>query len=289
MARRSSGAHGRTSSAPLIVVRWVSGLVLVLCLLALGVFGFQYWYQSDAYSKLSAALSVSDKAPSELTLSDLSVDWSYLAGINPDVVGWIYVPGTPINYPVVKGSDNQEYLHKAFDGSEGFLSSKGTIFMEAGNSLDLSDRNLVLYGHHMRDGSMFACTDDWKDQAEFDKHRDLFFLSPEGNYHLRTFSRFNTSGSEAVVRTSFVDDADFASYVDDKASRSLVSASDVPAASVSQMFLLSTCEYTRNDGRAITCASVVETTNPNDPYVKAGTSTSLALTEDELSALGSLG
>lgn len=270
------------------LVQWLAGIVFIVCLIVLGAFAFQYWYQSDSYNKLSSALSVSDaSAPDQLTLADLSVDWDSLKATNPDVVAWIYVPGTSINYPVVKGSDNEEYLHKSFDGSTGFLASKGTIFVDADNSSSMTDQSMVFYGHHMRDGSMFACTDDWKDQSEFDKHRNIFVLTPSGNYWLRTFAHLNTVGSDAIVQTSFSSQEAFSSYVSDKISRSMVSASDVDASSINQMIMLSTCEYTQDNGRAVTCATVVDTTVQNDPYAKADGTKPLGLTADDVADLGS--
>ncbi len=270
------------------VVQWVAGIVFVVCLVVLAAFGYQYWYQSDAYNKLTSALSVSDTlAPESLTLSDLKIDWDSLSATNPDVVAWIYVPGTAINYPVVKGSDNDEYLHKSFDGSTGFLASKGTIFVDSENSSDMTDRNMVFYGHHMRDGSMFACTDDWKDQSEFDKHRDIFILTPNGNYWFRTFARFNTVGSDAIVQTAFSADSSFGSYVSDKFNRSLVSVDDIQASDVEQMIMLSTCEYTQDNGRAVTCAAVMDTTVQNDPYLKADGTKALGLTAEEVSEIAS--
>ncbi len=79
----------------------------------------QYWSQQNAYSNLEQYAEVDASDNANLALPDLKVDWDGLRAINPDIVAWIYVPDTPINYPVVKGHDNEEYLHKAFDGSTG--------------------------------------------------------------------------------------------------------------------------------------------------------------------------
>ena len=124
---------------------------------------------------------------------------------------------------MVQGSDNQEYLHKAFDGSTGWLASAGTIFLDASNASDLSDQNNALYGHHMNDGSMFASLADFEDQDTFDSHRDIYMLTPQGNYRLKTFALVKTTGSDAIVQTSFANDASYQAYVQDKLNRSVVS------------------------------------------------------------------
>lgn len=149
------------------VVFIVSIVVFVGALAALGAIGYQYWAQQNAYSGLEEYAEVDDN--SNLALSDLKVDWDGLRAINPDIVAWVYVPGTPINYPVVQGSDNQEYLHKAFDGSTGWLASAGTIFLVPPMPATYPIRTMQLYGHHMNDGSMFASLADFEDQGTFDR------------------------------------------------------------------------------------------------------------------------
>jgi hypothetical protein len=76
-----------------------------------------------------------------------------LAQINPDVYGWISIAGTDINYPIVQGKDNDEYLHRTYKRENLFV---GSIFMDYQNSADFSDCNSIIYGHNMKDGSMFG-------------------------------------------------------------------------------------------------------------------------------------
>lgn len=263
------------------VVFIVSIVVFVGALAALGAIGYQYWAQQNAYNGLEEYAEVDDNA--NLALSDLKVDWDGLRAINPDIVAWVYVPGTPINYPVVQGSDNQEYLHKAFDGSTGWLASAGTIFLDASNTSDLSDRNNALYGHHMNDGSMFASLADFEDQGTFDSHRDIYVLTPQGNYRLKTFALVKTTGSDAIVQTSFANDASYQAYVQDKLNRSVVSqkGDTLTAADIKQSVLFSTCEYSQNDGRAVLFAAVVETTAANDPYLSSSTSGTTGLSSSQ--------
>lgn len=265
------------------VVFIISIAVFVCALAALGAIGYQYWSQQNAYSNLEEYAEVDVAENANLALSDLKVDWNALQAINPDIVAWIYVPGTPINYPVVQGSDNEEYLHKAFDGSTGWLASAGTIFLDASNSSDLSDQNNALYGHHMNDGSMFASLAGFEDQATFDSHRDIYVLTPQGNYRLKTFALVKTTGSDAIVQTSFSGDASYQAYVQDKLNRSVVSQKGdvLSAADIKQSMLFSTCEYSQNDGRAVLFAAVVETTAANDPYLSASSSGTTGLSSSQ--------
>lgn len=251
------------------VVLFVSIAVLICSLIALGVIAYQYISQQRAYESLGQYTSLSDD--DTVALSDLSVDWDALQEINPDIVAWIYIPDTSINYPVVQGDDNEEYLHTAFDGSTGWLASAGTIFLDCNNSSDFTDRNSAIYGHHMNDGSMFAALADWQSDDEFNAHRDIYLLTPEGNYRLKSFSLIITTGTDQIVQTSFSDDEDYESYIQDKLDRSVASQEgDVLSIDdIQQSVMLATCEYSQSDGRAVLFAAIVETTVADNPYLEA--------------------
>lgn len=277
-----SQAHSsRSRKNPWRVVFIVSIIVLIAALIGLGAIAFQYLSQQRAYDDLEQYASISDAE--NVSLADLTVDWDALRAVNPDIVAWIYIPDSPVNYPVVQGQDNQEYLHKAFDGSTGWLASAGTIFLDSNNASDFSDRNSALYGHHMNDGSMFASLSDWQNNDEFNSHRDIYLLTPQGNYRLKTFAMVKTTGTDALVQTTFSSKESYRSYIQDKLDRSVVTQEgDVLGASdITQSMLFSTCEYSQADGRAVLFAAVVETTVANDPYVESTTQGTTGITSDE--------
>lgn len=87
------------------------------------------------------------------TIPKLSIDYDGLKSINDQFVAWLSVPALEISYPVVQGEDNDYYLHRTFDGKS---NSSGAIFMDFAASPDLSDYNTVIYGHNMKNGSMFG-------------------------------------------------------------------------------------------------------------------------------------
>ncbi len=277
-----SQAHSsRSRKNPWRVVFVVSIIVLIAALIGLGAIAFQYISQQRAYDDLEQYASISDAE--NVSLADLTVDWDALRAVNPNIVAWIYIPDSPVNYPVVQGQDNQEYLHKAFDGSTGWLASAGTIFLDSNNASDLSDRNSALYGHHMNDGSMFASLSDWQNNDEFNSHRDIYLLTPQGNYRLKTFAMVKTTGTDALVQTTFSSEESYRSYIQDKLDRSVVTQEgDVLGASdITQSMLFSTCEYSQADGRAVLFAAVVETTVANDLYVESTTQGTTGITSDE--------
>jgi len=99
-----------------------------------------------------------EQAGSENEDEDGGIQWDALAAINPGVVGWIVVPGTEISYPIVQGSDNARYLRYTFAGTR---NASGAIFLDYRDCADFTGRTKI-YGHNMRDGTMFSSLLDWQ-------------------------------------------------------------------------------------------------------------------------------
>ena len=250
-------------------------VVFIGCLAALGFIGAQYLIQRMNNQELADRVVLyTEEEANGGELAKMTIDWNALRAECPDIVAWVQIPGTIVNYPVVQGPDNEYYLHRSYDGTTSWASTGGTIFLDASNSANFSDANNVLYGHHMNDGSMFAEIATWENQDNFNAHRTIYVLTPSMNYRLTTFANVVTTGSDAIIQTQFSSADKLSEYVSDKMSRSVVSAPDyvhswdnmvesVPAASkIGKMFMLVTCEYSRNDGRACICAYVSEQAVP---------------------------
>lgn len=243
------------------VIEGVLIVVIIACLVGIGGIFLQYYLQAQRYSDLSATVY---KGGDGGELARMTVDWDTLREESPDAIGWIVVPDTVINYPIVQGPDNEFYLHRSYDGETSWLSTGGTIFLDAGNKSDFSDKNNALYGHHMNDGSMFAAIAKWTNQDEFEGHRTVYVLTPTMNYRLETFSIVLTNGSDEIVKTNFDTAEDFAEYIQDKVDRNVVEVNDFTAnvSSISKIFMLVTCEYSNYDGRECVYAYVAEQAVP---------------------------
>ena len=102
------------------------------------------------------------------------IDFDGLRAMNGDIVAWIQIPGIGVDYPVVQGKDNEHYLHYTFDGKE---NKAGSIFLDYRNRADFTDNKVILYGHNMKDGSMFSNLKKFQD-AGFRKEqgRVLIYL-----------------------------------------------------------------------------------------------------------------
>ena len=146
-----------------------------------------------------------DEDPHIRTLE--SLDLGALREVNPDVVGWILIPDTVINYPLMQGQDNDYYLERTWDHKSNAM---GSIFLEYLCSPDLTDPNTIVYGHNMNDGSMFACLRDYREQAFWEAHPYVYILSDQGVYRYEIFSSYlasvksNTYGIEFPTETSWL-------------------------------------------------------------------------------------
>ena len=125
------------------------------------------------------------------------MDFSALRQQNPDVLGWILIPGTRVSYPVVQGTDNSYYLDHTWRGGK---NSVGAIFMECRNSSDLSDFNTIVYGHRMRNGSMFASLKYYESQSYWAQHPCVYITDDRGSYTYEIFAAYEVSTEGETYR-----------------------------------------------------------------------------------------
>jgi len=197
-------------------------------------------------------------------LADLVVDWDALRAINPDIVAWVYMPGTIINYPVAhKDGDSEYYLHHNFSLGEGSFGAEfGSIMLSGENAGDFSDEVNILYGHHMRNGSMFALFAEFRDSAIFNEHRTIYLLTPEGNYRLQTFAVEHVPMTHASIATpNYPTDEEFTAFKDWLVEESIVTPDPDTTdtlADATKLFGFCTCDGADNTWRYITFADVAE-------------------------------
>ena len=168
----------------------------------------------------------------------LSVNWEELDIVNPDIVGWIYVDGlTTINYPVCQSSDNDFYLHRTFRQQPLYA---GSIFEDYHNNSDFADPNTIVYGHNMRNGSMFGTLKNLKSQEAYDANPYFWILTPEGNYRYHIFSIFTTEVDSDVYMLYGTGSEEFLKWEKKMQALSEVK-NDVPLSKRDNTVVLSTC------------------------------------------------
>lgn len=175
------------------------------------------------------------------------VDFEALAGINPDIVAWICIEGTNISYPVVRGSDNSRYLNLLFDGTP---NGAGSIFMDYRNHSSLSDRNTILYGHNMQNGTMFHQILGYKEQEFYDAHPYALLITPEGNYRIEFIAGYVTDLNSDAWKLQFASDEEFSRWLQNAVDRSTFTATP-ETVSRDRVVTLSTCTYEYSDARFV--------------------------------------
>lgn len=257
------------------------GLLVILCGVFLGVFifaGYQlyntfygYHAATQEYENLNQQFVSTQVTPEaspeatpepteavieptpEVVAGPISVDFNSLLAQNSQVVGWIYSPNTVISYPVLKGGDNDYYLHHTLTGAE---NASGSIFMDAVCEPDLSGDNTILYGHHMNNGSMFASLANYKQTGYLEEHPTLYYYTPTQNYMLQVFACFVTGGDSDVYAFNFATRQEFQEFINRMYSRSNFDTG-VEVSSSDHIMTLSTCSYEYDDARYVVLCKIV--------------------------------
>ena len=175
------------------------------------------------------------------------VDFDALKEINPDVVAWLYIEDTQINYPIVKGPDNDYYLNRSFKGAK---SAVGSMFLDYRNSESFTDLHANIYGHHINNGSMMAGIVKYKDQSFYESHPYGLLMTPEANYLIEFYSGFIAEAYDDAWQVQFSSYGEYENWIDRTVERSLFASGAKPARN-NQVLTLSTCTYEFYDARFV--------------------------------------
>ena len=233
--------------------------LLVYSAVQLARIGLAYKKADDIYAESrSDYLTQASAAPSASAAADswpsLTVDLAALQKVNPDVIGWLYIPDTAISYPLVRGSDNSTYLHESYDGQ---ATASGSIFVDYRSGAALTDDNTVIYGHNMKNGSMFGGLKKYADADYLKAHRDVYVYLSGRVLHFRAFAGYKTEDTSESYTLQFSDGLDFAGFVEYIKKSAGDNVLDAPT-QAAPLLTLSTCTSTTETGRFVVNAVYVE-------------------------------
>lgn len=167
------------------------------------------------------------------------VDFAGLKSRNQDIVGWLMVEGLDISYPIMQSDDNEYYLKYTFDRKYHF---GGSIFMDCGNSPDFTDQNTILYGHNMKDGSMFGKLKKYRSQEVYDENLYIWVYTPDEVCKYEVISCREVDADGSAYQLQFRDLECFASYVGQAIHGSIIKPKkDIHTSKDDVMITLSTC------------------------------------------------
>ncbi len=223
--------------------------------------GREYSKGDAVYEQARVTASVKASAPEDAaavpvsageTERDWEIDFSALREANPDVVGWIRSEDGAISYPIVLGGDNDYYLTHLFNGEKNKL---GSIFMDYRCSGDFSDRNTVVYGHNMKDGSMFSALTNYEKQRYYNDYPAMTLYTPGENYTVELFAGVLTDGEGEPVCRLFDGDGDLPAYADSLKGESTF-RSGVSVGPDDRLVTLCTCSYEYDGARYLLCGKL---------------------------------
>jgi sortase B len=235
------------------------GIVFIVIALVIAVFliyGSMSAAQGTRTFQAVAGMELSNggEVAPDADLNDLKVNWDALKEINPDIVGWVMIPGTSINYPIVRASDNEFYLSHLADKTP---NDNGAIFLDSENDPAISGWNNIIYGHNLLNGTMFARLKYYSEREFFDAHRTILLATPEKSYRLRVDAALVCDADDKVRRFSFSNREDYESYVGmllEYAVINEIAAGEIPE----NLYGFVTCTDTNYSKRTMILASVVE-------------------------------
>lgn len=214
---------------------------------------------SDWHDEMTEGLST-HTTPAQLenlvNADGILVEYAPLYEQNPDMAGWICIDGTGINYPVMHTPDRKDYyLRRSFQGE---YSTWGCIYAREECDLDAPSDNVTLYGHNMKDGSMFAGLHDYAKQEFWEEHRYIRFDTLTEHHTYEIFGVFRTTASlgQGFAYHEFTDAYDevaFHEFIEKCVSLSFYSTGILPEYG-DKIICLSTCDYSLTNGRLVVAA-----------------------------------
>ncbi len=264
-----------------------SPLLIVAFLIALGVFVFsgiklsetlvEYENGRQEYAGYQKAVDVvinkeiETKLESDEGFMEVMEDESYheawvetietvkTQSDNPEVFGWIWIPNTKINYPMVQGADNEYYLKHTVDHRR---NSSGAIFLDYRNSQDFSDPNTVIHGHHMRNGSMFGGLVKFRKQSYFNSHPYVYITRSDGSVdRYGVYACYVTAPDSKYNSVHFGSKEKIEEFFKWTQKQSEVT-SKYKLTGSSRIITLSTCAYDFKNARATLQAVYLDTSAP---------------------------
>ena len=230
------------------IVIGVLCIIICVCLYKIGSIAYGYYQGTKAYNKVQELAGVSE-------IEADKIDFDALLKENKDTKGWIFSKGTVINYPVVQAADNDFYLYRLFNKE---WQVKGSLFIDYRVENPFEDFITAIYGHRMKDQSMFWCLGDYRDEEYYNKHKKMEIMTPDKAYDVEIFSVVTVPADSDLYKFSFYDDQEKQEYINTVKSLNETKMDDVEVTPSDNIVLLSTCTYEFEDARLLVFGKLVE-------------------------------
>lgn len=243
-----------------IIVTIVAVLVFGYSLYRLIDIGIMYYHNKQILTEVQEVYDTlpTEQADSSIKIEERKVRQQFidLQEINEDIVGWISIEDTKINYPILQTNDNIHYLDRNYKEE---YTPAGSIFMDYRNDVSEYDPNVVVYGHRMRDNSMFNSLTYFLEEDFFNNHGTIQFDTMYESYDAEVFAAYNTTTDFDYIQTDFQLGTDFLTLVHQMKQKSKFQK-DIDIGMDDQIITLSTCDYMLDPdkGRLVVHAKLVK-------------------------------
>ncbi len=252
-SQRYGGEKPRKKRDTLSLLLIAVGVVLLLVAGFLwGQSKLRYMKQDKINNELAGYVTVKDNELDSEKSEPPEVDWAGLKAINDDVVGWLQVPGTTINYPVYQAEDNEHYLRTSATGE---WSIGGQLFLDYENTAPgMVDPISQIYGHHLINGTMFEQIAAMDEQSRFDEINTVWYVTEGAAYECQPVLLYYTTPDDQDARTfKFEDDEKFHTYLRERLNRAVTKCkdADIIVSGTHHVLSLITCNYYDGYGRTV--------------------------------------
>lgn len=228
------------------IISFILFIIIIICLTVILNKNYKYNKSIKTYQEIRAIIN-------NLEYNDeVEIKDKKLEEINPEYKFWLNIPNTVIDYPVVQGTDNEFYLKNNFYKEDDV---GGTIFIDYENNI-LKDKNLILYGHNMRNGSMFSDINKFKEREFFEEGK-IIINKDNKNYYYEVFSVFVEQSENIILKNSFYNNDEFNDYINNLKEKSMYNKENKIKEN-SSIITLYTCSYEFDGARTIVSASLVD-------------------------------
>ncbi|KMK78167.1 class B sortase [Alkalihalobacillus pseudalcaliphilus] len=223
-----------------------SRIITIICLLIfiysayrLIEIGYDYYRNHQVLTDIQEVYSPIERQEQSEENQQQRSSFNPLLDINEDIVAWITVEGTKIDYPILQSTDNDYYLNRNYLHQE---TRAGSIFMDFRNDITLEEEHTIVYGHRMKDGSMFAGLNQYLEPEFYQEHPSFSFDTLYQSYEVEIFAAYVTTTDFYYIETDFQEEQQFDVLLQEMKKRSAITT-DVEVGSKDRIITLSTCDY----------------------------------------------
>ena len=225
-------------------------IIIGFCGFKIGKILYEYHKGTSAYESIAALAGADEKS------DKLEISWKELASQNSDIKGWLYSKDTMINYPVVQGKDNDYYLYRMFNGE---YNGKGSLFIDYQVKEPFKQFNTLIYGHRMKDGSMFKSLIQYRDNENYyEQHKVMQLYTPDQDYNVEIIGAATIPADSPMYEFDEFTDEEKIHYIDwIKEHNEIKKQEDVPVGVDDRLIMMSTCDYVFEDARLVVWGKLV--------------------------------